>query len=76
MTDDADIGSVPSSSNDEMAMTGAPVAIGIATRVVEGIKIIVADGMLVILVSNSEIAEEAALGKEGFSAKDDRANDA
>jgi hypothetical protein len=76
MTDDADVGSVPSSSNDEMAMTGAPVAIGIATRVVEGIKIIVADGMLVILVSNSEIAEEAALGKEGFSAKDDRANDA
>jgi hypothetical protein len=76
MTDDADVGSVPWPSNEEIAMTGAPVAIGIATRVVEGIKIIVADGMLVIPVSSSEIAEEASLGRAEFWAKDDNANDA
>jgi hypothetical protein len=75
-TEDADVGRVPSPSNDEMAEIGAPVAIGIAMRVVEGIKIIVADGMLVTPASSSEIAEEAALGKIEFWARDDNANEA
>jgi hypothetical protein len=75
-TEDADVGRVPSPSNDEIAETGAPVAIGIAMRVVEGIKIIVADGILVTPASSSEIAEEAALGRIEFWAKDDNANEA
>jgi hypothetical protein len=70
------MGRVPSPSNDEMAEIGAPVAIGIAMRVVEGTKIIVAEGMLVTPASSSEIAEEAALGKIEFWAKDDNANEA
>lgn len=65
-TEDADVGRVPSPSNDEIAETGAPVAIGIAMRVVEGIKIIVADGILVTPASSSKIAEEAALGRIEF----------
>lgn len=44
---------------------GAPVAMGIAIRVVEGTKIIVADGMLVTCVSSSEMADDAALGRVG-----------
>ena len=53
-----------------------PVAIGIATKVVEGIRIIVTDGMLVTPASSSEIAEDAALGRAEFWAKDDNANEA
>jgi hypothetical protein len=55
---------------------GAPVAIGIATEVVDGIRIIVTDGILVTPASSSETAEDAALGRAEFWAKDDNANEA
>jgi hypothetical protein len=76
MIDDADSGRVPSPSNDEMTEIGAPVAIGTATRVVEGIRDNVTDGMFVIAPSKLDTTEEASLGRAGFSIKDDNCAEA
>ena len=73
---EADTGRFPSPSKDEMADTGAPVAIGIATRVVEGIRESVRAGTLVTPPSNSDTADEAALGRAEFPTSDDNTDEA